>query len=94
VKTSGTFHYEDQRSICAARLRQCVVWFVLRKGLEECACECYAAFRGRTDNHRRLLVDRMTPVGLNWRVPKLDLFLMMICSLFGTGQRAHPLYQR
>ena len=62
------------------------------QGLEECACECYAAIRERID--KTFLVDRMRPIGLNWRVPKLDLFLMIICSLFGTGQRAHPFLPR
>ena len=36
MMTSGTFHREDKRSICAARLRQGVAWVVLCKGLEEC----------------------------------------------------------
>ena len=51
MMTSGTFHREDQRSVCAARLRQCVAWLVFARASKN------ALLRGhsveRIDSHRR-----------------------------------------
>jgi hypothetical protein len=43
VMISGTFHCEDQRSICAARLRQCVAWLVCARASKN-GCAVTRAF--------------------------------------------------